>query len=109
MTLAFILSMPGRNSWNGKWTGDESCYAILRTFGDKWGTKILQKSYHSYNFGDGWCAGVQIKRVNATESRNLRKRSKGFCGYEWMIQSIINDGAIYGPSQPKLEQKGEEK
>lgn len=29
--------------------------------------------------------------------------SAGFCGYDWMIDSIRYDGAIYGPTQPKPE------
>jgi hypothetical protein len=100
MTLAFILTMPGNNAWNGKWTGEGHCYAVVRSFSNTRADQIAQRSY-GYNFGDGWFARVTVKAVDATEARKLRKASQGFCGYEWMIDSIIADGAIYGPTQPK--------
>ena len=61
---------------------------------------IIGKSF-GYNFGDGWFASVEVRAVNRSEARTLRKASQGFCGYEWMIESILYDGAIYGPTQPK--------
>lgn len=105
MLIAFILSMPGRNSWNGRWSGEQSVYAIIRSIR---GTKREAKAreylgHHSYNFGDGWRASVEVREIAGDEARSLRKRSKGFCGYEWMIESIVRDGAIYGPTQPKPE------
>ena len=32
MIISFELSMPGKNSWNSKWSGDEECHAIIKTF-----------------------------------------------------------------------------
>lgn len=101
-TLIFQLSMPGNNSWNGKWSGEGKCYADRRRVKDSTADKLSGK-YFSYNFGDGWRAGVDIKSVDAKTSRQIMKRSAGFCGYEWMIDSILADGAIYGPTQPKPE------
>jgi hypothetical protein len=102
MKLAFLLSMPGNNSCNGRWSGDGQCYAAIRSVSKKQRDRIT-KQYYSYNFGDGWCAAVEVKEVDGPECRLLRKRSKGFRGYEWMIDSIISDGAIYGPTQLKPE------
>lgn len=39
--------------------------------------------------------------VTGEQARTIRKKSEGFCGYDWMVDSILNDGAIYGPTQPK--------
>jgi len=105
MTLAFILTMPGNNSWNGKWSGDGKCYAVVRSYTGKRAKRLELIAGHSfgYNFGDGWFARVEVKTVDASESRRLRKASQGFCGYDWMIDSIVEDGKIYGPMQPKPE------
>lgn len=87
--LAFILSMPSNNSWNNKWSGAERVYAVIQRIGSKkWRDKILSNAPYFYNFGDGWTACVDVKEVDAVESRKLRKASAGFCGYNWMIDSI---------------------
>lgn len=106
MTLAFLLSMPGNNAWNGRWSGDGRCYAVLKSFTGKRAASLketLDGKRFGYNFGDGWYAAVTVKAVDAIEARQLRKSSNGFCGYEWMIDSILADGKIYGPTQPKPE------
>jgi hypothetical protein len=50
-------------------------------------------SYY-YNFGDGWGASVSVRKVTAAQARKIERKSVGFCGYEWMIDSIIRDGEI---------------
>jgi len=92
MILSFTLSMPGVSSWNGKWTGDGTLYARVQKFGKKsdWAQEILKRGYFSYFFGDGWRAGVTVKEVDAKEAARIRKHSAGFCGYDWMITSIID-------------------
>ena len=41
-------------------------------------------------FGDdGWGANVNVKIVDSKEAAKVRKKTKGFCGYDWMIDSII--------------------
>lgn len=107
MLIAFELSMPRNNSWNGKWSGDVKHLDVAAFSGGsakakaKYSALCGQRFY--YNFGDGWCAAVAVSEVTADEARKLRKQSAGFCGYEWMIDSIRYDGAIYGPTQPKPE------
>lgn len=101
-TLIFQLSMPGNNSWDGKWSGAGRCYAVKRRVVDSLADKLTGRSF-SYNFGDGWRAGVSAQTADAKTSRTIMKASQGFCGYDWMIDSIIRDGAIYGPTQPKPE------
>ena len=95
----FIITMPNVGSWNGKWTGANNLYCCFRKLGKKWTEKLLEgqesKSWY-YNFGDGWGANVELKLVSGTESRKMKKisKGKGFMGYEWMIDSILNCGEI---------------
>lgn len=96
MMLAFTLSMPNRASWNGRWSGEDDVYAIIKTFrGNKQlavAEKILDTGYYHYSFGDGWAAGISVKEVDSAEASKLRRRSKGFCGYDWMVDTIIRFG-----------------
>jgi len=98
MLVEFKLSMPGVNSWNNKWSGSENYYAVVKKFTTKpmkeKAKDLLEKEYFSYNFGDGWCAGVSVKKIDSTEARKIRKKSNGFCGYDWMVSSIIRNGNI---------------
>lgn len=98
--LAFFLTMPGRNTWNGKWTGDEKLWCETRTVKDP---TCLSGRLYFYDFGDGWRARIETRIVTLVERRRLMKRSAGFCSYQWMIDSILSDGEIYGPTQPKPE------
>jgi hypothetical protein len=103
MLLAFELTMPNVGSWNGKWTGASNCYARVMNYTEKYGTSrvaqeklddlLKHKSYY-YNFGDGWGANVSVKEVSRGEAAKLRRESKGFCGYDWMMDSILAHGEI---------------
>ena len=93
--IAFFLSMPNVGSWNGQWSGHGGRYVIVKSFRNK--SPILENltdGSWSYNFGDGWGASVRMKEVDATTARKLKKDSDGFCGYDWMIASIISHGEI---------------
>lgn len=92
VTFAFELSMPGVNSWNGRWTGEDSYYARTRRVSEN-DASNLEKSYY-LDFGDGWRAEVTVKRVDVREAAKIRKRSDGFHGYDWMIDSILRHRAI---------------
>lgn len=99
MILCFELSMPNNNAWNGKWTGDDKYYAIVRNMGrtqkaTKKAETILQAGYYHYNFGDGWAAGIRVRAVRAGEAAKCRKKSGGFWGYDWMVDSIIANDKI---------------
>jgi hypothetical protein len=99
MILSFTLSMPQNNSWNGKWTGESSLYARTINFGKskkaaEHAQSILKTGYFRHDFGDGWAAGISVKEVSAKEAAMIRKKSDGFCGYDWMIDSIKTYGDI---------------
>ena len=106
MLIAFELSMPRNNSWNGKWSGAERRYVKVFNVGTTAKAKAKYSALcrrFSYDFGDGWCAAVDVREVDAAEARKLRSVSAGFCGYDWMIESIRYEGDIYGPMRPKPE------
>lgn len=99
INLCFELSMPNVNSWNGKWSGRDNYYAIVKSSGlsqksiEKF-ENILKQEYFYYNFGDGWGAGVSVKKVEGPEIRKIKAKSRGFCGYDWMVESILSNGTI---------------
>lgn len=47
-----------------------------------------------YDFGDGWVAKVSVSKVSSEEKQRLQKISDGFSLYDWMVDSIINNGEI---------------
>jgi len=96
MKLIFTLSMPNVASWNGKWSGAGKHYAITRVFrGKKSEAKAKELiGSHYYNFGDGWGASI-----NAQELVGCAPKSDGFCGYDWMVESLINYGKIMNDGQ----------
>ena len=97
--VAFELTMPNNNSWNGQWSGDKDLHVKFRKLGrgkaahDK-AKEIASISPQYYNFGDGWGALVKVYIVDTKKKNELAKRSAGFCGYDWMIDSILHFGDI---------------
>jgi hypothetical protein len=103
MRIEFKLSMPNIGSWNGKWSGEERYYARVYILGDEKAKKILEKGYYHYDFGDGWAAGIDVRKVDSKEAAKLRKKSVGFDGYDWMIDSIIDNGKIVSGQEDDKE------
>jgi hypothetical protein len=103
--IAFILTMPGNNAWDGKWSGGGRLWAEVRTLAPGDADRILEKPSYDYDFGDGWYARVSVKSVDADEARALMEKSEGFHGYDWMIDRIISHGKILADHQlPKAVQ-----
>lgn len=96
MLLAFTLGMPGRSSWDGRWSGEDRCYVIVRSVKAPLPGLI---GYHTYAWSDGWCASVEVEIVDHRKAAKLRRRSAGFCGYDWMIESLLIDGQIITRSE----------
>ncbi len=94
MLIAFELSMPNKASWNGKWSGEGRPYVKIRDLPKSVAYDVLIPSQYHYQCDDGWCACVSVCRVNSKEAERLRKKSVGFYGYDWMIESIISNGKI---------------
>ena len=91
--IVFTLTMPGKGSWNGKWSQEGRLFCRTRTE-RRVPKEIWNKSFF-YRWDDGWEACVTIDRMPAAEARKLERRSAGFCGYDWMIESLIEDGFIH--------------
>lgn len=95
MLISFTLGMPNVGSWNGKWSGEKDYYAQVRSVKPSEETEaILKQKRFYYSFGDGWCASVRAERTDSKEAAKIRRKSKGFCSYDWMIDSIIEFGDI---------------
>lgn len=90
--IVFTLSMPNRGSWNGRWSGEDRVYARIFHNNDV-PQDIIGKDFY-YNWDDGWCACVSVTKVDSKEAAKIRKKSAGFCGYDWMIRSIIKNREI---------------
>jgi len=99
---AFILTMPNVGSWNGKWTQSDKLFAKVEGFRK---TPTLKTGNYYYSFGDGWGANVQVKEVTKEEAKQLKKFSKGFCGYDWMVTSLLDHGNILPDSIRQRREK----
>lgn len=95
MLIAFQLSTPSCASWDGKWSGEGQKYVLTATTRIKQGfKKIVEKGYYSYSFGDGRVVGITVTEVTSKQAVKLRRESDGFCGYDWMVNSILKYGEI---------------
>lgn len=97
--VAFILTMPNVNSWNGKWTGEGELYCrtfSYTTIATKEKAKALaRKKTFYYSFGDGWGAMIEVKILDdGFDKKRHDRKSKGFYSYDWMIESIMKYGKI---------------
>ena len=90
--VVFTLTMPNRNSWNGKWHGDGYLHARAMKNG-KVPKEVIGRDFY-YSWADGWTACISVSKMDYKEANRLIKKSCGFCGYGWMIESIINYGEI---------------
>ena len=90
--IAFILTIPNVGSWNGRWSGENNLHAIVKS--DRSVPKEVIGKYYWYDWDDGWSACVSVEKVDYREGNKLRKKSKGFCGYDWMVESIIKKGVV---------------
>lgn len=93
MAIVFELTMPRKGSWNGKWTGEGENYT--RLWDEREVPKDLWDTKHFYRWDDGWEACVSVSRMPINEARKITRKSKGFCGYDWMIKTLISDGYIH--------------
>jgi hypothetical protein len=103
--LAYSLTMPGKGSWDGCWSQESREFALVRTYrgagGNEKAKKILATPSYRYAWGDGWCAAVSVRAVDASEAAKIRRRTHGFCSYDWMVDSIEQDQRIITPEDRK--------
>ena len=89
MRVKFTLSTPRNNSWDNKWSGASKNYFKVISIAEKKAVDLITQRNFSYNFGDGWVAMIKVERASGRQPK-----SDGFCGYEWMIDSIKQHGEI---------------
>lgn len=103
MLIMFKLNMPNRGSWDNKWSGEGNLYARVVGFRGKeeieLANKILSNEGYHYSFGDGWSAYISVTKVDSKEAVKIRRKTKGFSTYDWMIESIIKYGEIRAPKE----------
>lgn len=85
--IIFELSMPKINTWNNKWSCEGETFARYKQ-NIRVPAEIIDKTFE-YDFGDGWVASVSVRKVKNNEAKKIMAKSKGFMGYDWMIDSLI--------------------
>ena len=90
--VIFELTMPGCGSWNGRWSGEGKTYVRSKK-NNQVPNEVIGKSFR-YRWDDGWCVCITVRKVESRVERKIMRRSSGFCGYNWMIDSIIKYGKI---------------
>ncbi len=86
--IAFILTFPNVGSWDGKFSGEGRLHARVYSFDNKTAEQLLSNGSYYHSFGDGWTASIEPKHVNYKEANWIKKHTKGFYGYEWMIDDM---------------------
>jgi len=107
--VEFKLAMPGVASADGKWSGQDKNYTITKELTKDQVAKLGDKKYWAYSFGDGWVAGIKARVLNKDTQQ---KESDGFCGYDWMVESILKTGMIkanVGKDKTKVSDEEKEK
>jgi hypothetical protein len=92
MILCFELTMPNRGSYNGKWSQEQDKHYIMITYRTK--AEIEKYSYLDgkdfyHRWDDGWTACISCSIIDFKEAAKRRKINRGFCGYDWMVSSIL--------------------
>lgn len=90
--------MPNRESWNGRWSGEDKFYGKFQSFtshkGKEKAEELLSHRNWHFSWGDGWGASVSVRKVASSDVRRLKKQCNGFNGYDWMVESILACGEI---------------
>lgn len=89
--VEFKLTMPGRGSWDSRWSGESRNYTLVRDLDDDSALQLDGRSW-SYAWPDGWRAEISACLVHPAAAL---KPSHGFHGYDWMVESILRHDKIY--------------
>lgn len=94
MVIWFVLRMRNVASWNGRWSGEGELYAKrVRVSPDK-AEQLLKEGSFYFRWSDGWSCSVDVVKPTPGEARAMAKNTRGFCGYDWMVASILKYGRI---------------
>lgn len=99
--ICFELTMPHCGSWNGKWSQENKGHFILKSVSNKFFKENKNRLIGSWThrWDDGWEAEITGKEITAVEKKKLHKINAGFCGYNWMVDSIMLVGSIHTSSE----------
>lgn len=90
--VMFTLSMPGRSSWDGRWSGQGRNYILVHRLGAKALAELMdgkpERSWF-HRWDDGWMACITARVL---EPGSRVPKSDGFCGYDWMVRNILDHG-----------------
>lgn len=96
--VLFELIIPNVGSWNGHWSGEKNKHLLFKTLPSEVAKQLDGESWF-YTWDDGWTAGIKARTMHdGAETRRLKALNKGFCGYDWMVKSIIACGEIRKPT-----------
>lgn len=103
--ILYTLTMPHSGSWDGKWTQEGKLHCVTRKYNAASDVpdKVLSTQDYYYDFGDGWGASISCSEISAAERQSYRRRSMGFCGYEWMVNEIEAYGRIKSLDERRAE------
>jgi len=103
--VKFTLTMPQISTWNGHWSGEGKDYFMIRSMRDT-DVEDLLKETHSWGYAwkDGWSARITASVVPKGARSS---KSNGFCGYEWMVNSILERGEILANHEIKELENGQ--
>lgn len=95
--LLFELTMPNPPTWNGHWKGENDKHTKAIAVDDKDFAKlpdIINQNFY-YRWNDGWTALIKVSvTYDYLEKEKFVRGSKGFCGYDWMIKTLMKYGEI---------------
>ena len=83
---------------DGSWVpADDKFLATTRQFMSQ-GTacKFVEHGEYVFDMEDGRRAVITAQRINEAQRNRLVRESDGFCGCEWMVDSIVKHGKIIG-------------
>lgn len=86
--VIFSLTMPGRPSWNGRWSGNDHPRTQVRNLPNSIAAELHEKDWQ-HSWDDGWTAHIKARLMLNGERK---PKTFGFCGYDWMIDNILQHG-----------------
>lgn len=89
--VEFKLSMPHAGSWNRQWSSAGRNFTVTRRMSELSASRLGIPRSWRHAWDDGWCAAIDARVMGKGERS---EKSHGFCGYEWMVDSIIRCGKI---------------
>jgi len=90
--IVFRLTMAKVPTWNGTWSGADKVF-VRRRLDSVVPASVVGRVF-IYEWDDGWSVRISVEKVSAAKAAGIAKQSKSFCGYDWMIDSIIKYGEI---------------